>query len=42
MTEYPLLTSACWLFSGIGLCILALALAERYATTKKEEEDDDD
>lgn len=32
MTEYDLLITACWLFGGIGLCILAATLIEMYAT----------
>ena len=45
MTEYDVLVTACWLFGGIGLCILALTLVERYATaaaTTHEKEDEDD
>ncbi len=32
MTEYDVLVTACWLFGGIGLCILAVTLVELYAT----------
>ena len=32
VTRYDLLITACWLFVGIGLCILAVTLVERYAT----------
>lgn len=31
-TAYELLITACWLVGGIGLCILAAALIELYAT----------
>ncbi len=45
MTEYDVLVTAGRLFLGIGLCILAVTLVERYATAaatthEKEEEDD--
>lgn len=47
MTEYDVLVTACWLFGGIGLCILAVTLVELYATatatdkTHETEEEDD-
>ena len=47
MTEYDVLITACWLFGGIGLCILAVTLVELYATatatdkTHETEEEDD-
>lgn len=45
MTEYDVLVTACWLFGGIGLCILAVTLVELYATattTTPETEEEDD
>ena len=44
MTEYDVLVTACWLFGGIGLCILAVTLVELYATataTTPETEEED-
>lgn len=32
MTLYDLLITACWLFGGIGLCILATTLIELHIT----------
>ena len=51
MTEYDVLVTACWLFGGIGLCILAVTLVELYdtatataadTTTTPETEEEDD
>ena len=42
MTEYDVLITACWLFGGIGLCILAAALIELYATAPLPPENEDD
>lgn len=48
MTEYDVLVTACWLFGGIGLCILTITMVELYAAAKtpetpeEEEEEEDD
>ena len=45
ITRYDLLITACWLFVGIGLCILAVTLVELYATattTAPDTEEEDD
>lgn len=42
MTEYDVLITACWLFGGIGLCILAVTLVEVYATATTPETEEED
>ena len=42
MTEYDVLITACWLFGGIGLCILAVTLVEVYATATAPETEEED
>ncbi len=42
VTAYELLLTACWLFGGVGLCILAAALIELYATAPLPPENEDD
>ena len=42
VTRYDLLITACWLFGGVGLCILAAALIELYATAPLPPENEDD
>lgn len=42
MTRYDVMITACWLFVGIGLCILAVTLAELYATAKTPETEEED